>query len=172
MVYQNDDRRAAVMHIQQLLRTIEIARKEQVTVPIDGIYGSDTARAVSKFQKENGLPVTGSVDKGTYDLLYAKAIEADLAESDPLPIYLFERGRTVQLGEKSDFVLLLRGLLNALTVAYDSFAPLSLINEFNTEMENAVKAFQMQNSLRPTGVIDTATWNAIVRNYDKHIQQG
>lgn len=36
---------------------------------IDGKYGKVTAAAVKKFQADNGLPVTGRVDMGTYAML-------------------------------------------------------------------------------------------------------
>ena len=170
MTYQNDDRRAVVTHIQEMLRAIEIADGGRVTVPIDGIYGTSTDNAIRAFQKKNGLPITGAVDQDTYELLYARSLEADLAESDPLPIYLFEKGRSVQKGENSDFVLLLKGLLNELTSIYDDFMPLPMTNSFDAEMEDAVKTFQKRNGLAPTGVIDKATWNAIVRNYNRRIR--
>ncbi len=170
MTYQNDDRRAVVRHLQEMLRAIEITSGKRVTVPLDGIYGSSTGNAVRAFQEENGLPITGAVDQETYDLLYARSLEADFAESEPLPIYLFEKGRSVQRGETSDFVLLLKGLLNELSVLYDGFLPLALTNTFDEEMEDALQDFQTRNRIAPTGIIDKATWNAIVRNYNRQIQ--
>lgn len=170
MTYQNDDRRAAVRHIQELLRTIQISEGAQVTVPIDGIYGSVTADAVRRFQEKNGLPITGAVDRDTYDMLYERAIEAEFEQSDPLPLYLFQRGQSVKIGEESDFVMILQAMLNVLTVAYDDFVPLTLNGIFDETMENAVRRFQMRNGLPPSGIIDKATWNALVRNYNKYIQ--
>lgn len=172
MTYQNDNRQATVRHIQSLLRTIQIAKNQKITVPIDGIYGDATADAVTEFQKGNGLPITGSVDKATYDLLYAKALEAELAAQEPLPIYLFSNGQTAKKGEESDFVMILQALLNILTIAYDDFTPLPLNGVFDNGMESAVRRFQMRNNLPASGEVDKNTWNAIVRNYNKHAQQG
>ena len=76
MTYPNDDVKQAIMQIQRFLRLLQINSKETVNVPIDGIYGSSTKEAVKKFQKENNIPDTGTVDKVTYDLLYEKALEA------------------------------------------------------------------------------------------------
>ena len=39
---------------------------------IDGIYGDQTAAAVTAFQKANGLPQTGKVDRATWDKLFAR----------------------------------------------------------------------------------------------------
>ena len=167
MTYQNDDARNAIRHIQELLRSLQIASGETVTVPIDGIYGTATSEAVRAFQAQNGLPVTGDVDRATYNLLYEKALEAEFLASEPLPLYIFPKGQSVKKGELSDFVLLLQILLNALTVAYDDFAPLELSGVFDDTMENAVRRFQMRNNLPATGIVNKATWNALVRNYNK-----
>ena len=86
MTYQNDDARNAVRHIQELLRSLQIAAGETVTVPIDSIYGTAPSEAVRAFQAQNGLPVTGDVDRATYDRLYEKALEADFLASEPLPL--------------------------------------------------------------------------------------
>lgn len=36
---------------------------------VDGVYGNDTANAVSYFQKKVGLPSNGTVDSGTWNFL-------------------------------------------------------------------------------------------------------
>lgn len=167
MTYQNDEQKNAVRHIQELLRALQIAAGETVTVPIDGIYGTATAAAVRAFQAQNGLPITGDVDRATYNALYEKSLEAEFLASEPLPLYIFQNGRSVQKGETSDFVLLLQILLNTLTVAYDDFAPLVQNGVFDNTMESAVRRFQMRNNLPATGIVDKATWNALVRNYNK-----
>lgn len=167
MTYQNDEERNAIRHIQELLRSIQIAEGEMATVPIDGIYDAATIEAVRTFQKSNGLPVTGEVDRNTYDALYERALEVEFLASDPLPLYIFQNGTSVQKGENSDFVLLLQILLNALTVAYDDFSLLERTGVFDDRMENAVRRFQMRNNLPATGIVDKATWNALVRNYNK-----
>ncbi|MBQ1284024.1 MAG: peptidoglycan-binding protein, partial [Clostridia bacterium] len=51
-----------VGEVQEKLRQIGIDRGDGVELAVDGIYGAETALAVSQFQRENGLPVTGKVD--------------------------------------------------------------------------------------------------------------
>ena len=169
MTYQNDDRISVVKHIQTLLRDLEINNGSKVTVPIDGIYGIKTKEAVGKFQEENGLNVTGEVDRDTYDLLYKLALQSEINAMEPLPIYLLKNGQSVSKGEKSDFVTILQIILNALTVSYDDFQALDLSGEFDTSTENAVRRFQKKNAISPSGIVDKETWNALVRNYNKHI---
>ena len=170
MTYQNDDRSAVVRHIQELLRSLQINKEMQVTVPIDGIYGKSTMEAVMNFQRGNGLNPTGNVDRATYDLLYEQSLEADFESSEPLPLFLLRAGQTVSKGEKSDFVMIIQALINTLTVAYDDYEPLILDGVFGSETEKAVRRFQMRNGISPSGSIDKITWNQLVRNYNKHIE--
>ena len=167
MTYQNDEIQNSIRHIQELLRTLQIAEGGRVTVPIDGIYDTATIEAVRVFQNENGLPITGEVDAATYNKLYEKALEAELLASEPLPLYIFQNGRSVQKGESGDFVLLLQILFNTLTVAYDDFAPLVQNGIFDNAMEETVRKFQKRNNLSASGIVDKSTWNALVRNFNK-----
>ncbi len=171
MTYQNDDVKQAIMQIQRFLRLLQINSKETVNVPIDGIYGSSTKDAVKKFQKENNLPDTGTVDKVTYDLLYEKALEAEFEQSEPLPLYIFQNGQSVKKGEESDFVMLLQIMLNSLTVAYDDYSPLEINGIFNEQTENAVRLFQMRNNIPASGIVNKQTWNAMVNNFNKYNAQ-
>ena len=170
MTYQNDDPKAVVRHIQELLRTIQINNDKIVTVPIDGIYGTETAIAISELQKEYGLPATGNVDRTTYDTLYEIASAAVLNNSSPLPLYLLADGQSIFSGEKSNVVMITQILLNSLTVSYDDFEPLNIDGVFGEETERAVRRFQMRNNIPPNGFVDKTTWNALIRNYDKHIK--
>lgn len=168
MTYQNNTSANAIRQIQEFLRLIEIFNGGAVTVPADGIYGKATAKAVREFQKINNLPITGTVDKKTYDSLYEKALEAEFEMSEPLPIYIFQNGTSVKKGEKSDFVMFLQALLNELTIAYDDYETLVTDGVFGEATEAAIKAFQEKNMLQNTGVVDKRTWNAMVENYNKH----
>jgi len=57
-----------VKEIQSLLNKIGY------NIPVDGKYGMLTANKVKDFQKRNHLPVTGAVDKRTYEKLIGVAI--------------------------------------------------------------------------------------------------
>lgn len=46
-----------------------------LTGAADGIYGNGTAAAVSSFQSQNGLPVTGTADIATQELLFSDQAE-------------------------------------------------------------------------------------------------
>ena len=55
---------AAVLHVGshgKAVRTLQ----QRLGVPADGVFGTRTARAVRRFQRARGLPVTGTVDAAT-----------------------------------------------------------------------------------------------------------
>ena len=83
---QANDEQAVIRQLQTMLRSIQIAHGDVVTVPVDGIYDTATRNAVEKIQRENGLAVTGKADLETYNLIYGMALEADFAVSEPLPV--------------------------------------------------------------------------------------
>ena len=169
---QASDEQAVIRQLQTMLRSIQIARGDKVTVPVDGIYDTATRAAVESIQRERGLPVTGAADYATYSQIYALALEADFAASEPLPLYAFPKGRTLRAGEVSDLVILVQVLLNALTDGYDDHTPFALNGRYTDDVATAIRRFQMRNGLPPTGDVDKATWNALVRNYNKYRDAG
>ena len=58
-----------VQIIQHALRELAVAYEWPVEVPLDGVYGEETAAAVRLFQEKNGLPPTGAVDRATWNAL-------------------------------------------------------------------------------------------------------
>lgn len=167
MVQVNDEK-AVIKQLQAQLRTIEKAGGGRVTVPVDGIYGSATRAAVEKIQIEVGLPVTGEADSDTYTAIYRLALEADFEQSEPLPLRAFTKGRVIEEGEISDLVVVVQVILNAISVGYDDYAPFELNGKYESAVISAVRRFQMRNGISPSGNIDKATWNALIRNYNKY----
>lgn len=61
----------AVTAIQYMLGEITLHYDNLGDVPQSGIYNEETAKAIREFQMRNLLPVTGTVDKTTWDFLVA-----------------------------------------------------------------------------------------------------
>ena len=151
---QANDEQAVIRQLQTMLRSIQIARGDVVTVPVDGIYDTATRDAVEQIQHENGLAVTGKVDLETYNLIYGMALEADFAASEPMPLYAFPKGRTLSAGEVSDLVILVQVILNALTDGYDDHPHFKLDGAYTDDIAAAIRRFQMRNGIPPTGDVD------------------
>ena len=64
--------RKAVRSVQQILRAVEIRDDAGRLVVVDGRYGPQTAQAVSRFQRRQGLTVDGKVGQQTWKRLGTK----------------------------------------------------------------------------------------------------
>ena len=69
-------------------------------------------------------------------------------------------------------MILVQVILNALTVGYDDHTPFAMNGQYTEEMATAIRRFQMRNGIPPSGDVDKATWNALVRNYNKYRDAG
>ena len=107
---------------------------------IDGVYGPDTVAAVKQLQKDSGLRETGYVDRAT-----SEALDAALAAVDQQNADLSRNQAAAVQG-----VLALLGYWNA---------PIDGI--WSLQLEAALKQFQTDLGVPPTGAVDAATLAAI-----------
>ena len=158
----------AVLNLQKYLRRIEEPKN---AVPIDGIYGSDTRAAVSRFQKANDLKDTGIVDKETWDLLYIQ-YERMLEENDKrIYVDLFPKNPkdyATEIGEEGYFVSAIQFILNELRISYDTLPSFEANGIYDEETANAIKEIQRIHLLPITGRVDRRTWNAISDAYNRY----
>ena len=59
-----------VMSLQYMLRQLSQTYQFLPQLAVDGVFGERTLEAVMSFQREAGLPVTGTVDRATWEALY------------------------------------------------------------------------------------------------------
>ena len=120
-----------------------VAIQTKLGISTVGGYGPGTKAAVEKFQKDNGLPVTGDVDETTY-----KAI---MALKDP--VVPSATGYTRDLTLKST---------GPDVVAIQTRLGISTKGGFGGGTEEAVKSFQKKYKLPETGVVDKTTFDKIM----------
>ena len=112
-----------VKSLQNMLRTIAQVENSQPTVVPDGVYGEQTVRAVSEFQRQHGIETTGITDFDTWQAIrdaYTDAIiEVDAAA--PLEIIL-DRQQVFLPGSKNRHIFLVQAMLMALAIEYKEFS--------------------------------------------------
>jgi peptidoglycan hydrolase-like protein with peptidoglycan-binding domain len=106
----------------------------------DGVYGPETVEAVEALQQAHGLPVTGTVDKGT-----AAALQGDLAAKG---------GAAAQQAVAST-----AAVQQVLKLAGYWQGPVD--GEWTTDLTEALRAFQTELGVKPTGEVDAATVAAL-----------
>ena len=117
----------------------------------DGIYGDNTVKAVSAFQKKLGLPVTGNVDARTLSILN-KVIAKNNRQSGS------QMKDELELGDSGDRVVKLQNLL-----LLHGYNPGGVDGQFGNGTKQAVMKLQKKNSMPLTGVVDDEVWNRLNR---------
>jgi len=130
----------AVREVQQLLRDRGFDPGS-----IDGVFGARTRAAVVNFQRSRNLSVTGIVDVTTWQAL---GRQCQVPGVSVCP--------TIGPGTRGSAVRFLQSLLERL-----NYAPGPIDGIYGADTRAAVLAFQANNNIPTTGVVDQATWNAL-----------
>jgi peptidoglycan hydrolase-like protein with peptidoglycan-binding domain len=107
---------------------------------IDGVYGPATVDAVEALQKARGLPVTGTVDKAT-----DAALQADLPAKG---------GAAAQEALASTAAA-------QQTLKLAGFWTGPVDGNWTPALTEALKSFQTERGVKPTGTVDAATIAAL-----------
>ena len=156
-----------VRNIQYLLAYLAQFYSEIPPVAFDGIYGEETAAAVSAFQRLFELPITGEVDLATWDALY----RTYLGFIETIPFKYFDGrlypypGVPLRLGSESEIVRLMQEYLNYIANFYPQIPTVSPTGYFGPLTQDAVIAFQRLQGITPNGTVAANTWNELTSLY-------
>ena len=169
MAYTEEEKKAHISEIQKYLRTISQANGNIPTVIPTGVYDDKTEEAVRAFQKEYGLPVTGTVDRETWDLLFEVylAVQEYFAESaaiTPFP----DSAYSINEGEKNYTVYILQAMLNTIAEYYSNVDSVTIDGIYGKNTVDAVKNMQTITGENNSGEVDYKTWNKLARMYNFH----
>jgi len=112
------------------------------TDEVDGVYGPATVEAVRSLQEAHGLPATGTVDTAT-----AAALQSDLAE---------QGGAAEQQSTATTAAV-------QQTLSLTGFWTGPVDGEWTPALTEALKAFQTDLGVKPTGTVDAPTIAALER---------
>lgn len=160
-----------VREIQEYLREIGYGRNDGTPIVPDGIYGSHTKEAVMNFQRGNGLPVTGEVDRSTWEGIYAYyedlMINVRIQEGiKPLPALDME----LSIGDMGLSIMILQAMLNTIAGIYTNVCTVSSAGLYDDNTAKAVSEIQTAAGINPTGKTDIRTWNTIVRFFNAEVE--
>lgn len=155
-----------IRSLQTMLRVIAENDGQQPSVIPDGFYGTDTARAVSAFQRRSGLPVTGVADQATWDAIVpvyqAALVEVDAAQ--PLLIVL-NPGQVIRKGERNPNIYLVQAILAVLSESYSSISSPGMTGVLDIPTAESLSSFQALSLLPVTGELDKQTWRHLALQY-------
>lgn len=162
MKYTEEQKRGHVKELQTYL--YHIAQKDPRIPPVapDGIYDAETEAAVSAFQRHYGLPVTGEVDRGTWDAIIREYRE-DFGDK-PLPVNAFPSpDYVIRSGDTGVLVLQLQLMLWALSDEYTNIPEPEQNGVYGPKTERSVRELQRVSRLPQTGEVDKRTWNPLAQ---------
>ncbi len=156
-----------VRSLQTMLRVLAEDDPQLPTVVPDGIYGPSTMHAVSAFQRQNSLPVTGITDQKTWDnivQIYELAI-IRIGKAQPIEIVL-DPGEVFRFGDSSPYIYLLQGMLTQLSNDHPSISPPTNTGIMDECTVKSLSDFQKLNNLPDTGEFDKVTWKHLVLQFN------
>lgn len=155
-----------IRSLQTMLRVIAEDDFRLPTVVPDGIYGPTTMNAVSSFQRQYGLPVTGVTDQATWDQIVAvyKPALIRVDQAEPIEI-IMEPGEIYKVGDSNANIYLLQSLLTQLSNDNPSINKPEHNGVFDDLTSEALSAFQFLAGLPPTGELDKITWKYLVKQF-------
>lgn len=155
--------------IRSLQTMLRVIAEDDISIPTvvpDGIYGQSTMTAVSAFQRQNGIPVTGITDQRTWDAIvpvYENAL-INVGKAQPIEI-IFEPRQVFRLGDSSPYLYLLQGMLLFLSQMHETISVPSNSGTLDTPTAEALAGFQLLAGLPPTGELDRLTWKYLVNQF-------
>lgn len=155
-----------IRSLQTMLRVISTGNGTRMSVIPDGIYGRQTMAAVSDFQRQAGLPVTGVADQATWEAVVAAYDPALISVAPAEPILaVFNPNQVIHRGEYHPNVYLAQSMLLILSDIYHSISTPSLNGIIDFPTSDSLSSFQVLSALPMTGELDKRTWKHLALHY-------
>lgn len=148
IVYAEGNRGDEIIAMQKKLIRLGYLEGE-----LDGVYGSDTVRAVKKLQKEQGIPLSGAVDEATWKVLEEKQKPRGRKKAQSSLYAPGDRGHDIEsLQKKLKKIEYLTGDVDGI---------------YGADTKRSVFDFQKEEGMPATGEMDEETLARLERRYDE-----
>ncbi len=155
---------------QTFLREIANQYEEMPTVIPDGIFGEQTEASVKWFQDFRGLPVTGVIDKRTWDTLLEDYLFLLSEREPPVCVNILPKNfEVIHPGEENRYLHPIQAIMKNLSLEFDSVSDLDITGVHDEASINSVKSLQKILGKEENGNIDKAFWNDLVAIYEANL---
>lgn len=167
MAYTDEQRGDHVSDLQNALYQISLQDTSIPRVNPDGIFGTETTQSVEVLQQKNNLPITGKVDRATWDAIFAQYVREIQQRSAPVGItpYVTSPLRIVP-GDMGAGIGMAQLMLFALSRNFQNIQAVPLTLRYDEATMAQIRAIQRLSGLPADGIMDTQTWNALVILYN------
>ena len=153
--------------LQYYLQAISIYYAEVPTIEVDGIYGEQTAAAVTAIQSLFRLEETGVIDRSTLFAIYDVYLGvSDVIRETNSTAAAAYGGQLLTVGSSGEDVARLQYYIRALSTVYDSVLSPEVTGTYDRDTEAAVSEIQRLFGITVTGIVGPLTWDAIASEYE------
>ena len=178
MTEQNADREllerellsSPVGSLQYMLRQLAQVYPFLPELVVDGEFGQRTLESVMLFQRELHPPVTGVVDRGTWEAIRDEWLKMEEQNGHPRSTRLFPaEGTEVEEGVCREYMILPQTMLQVLGKRFEGIVDDLPDGEHGPASAANTRWLQRAAGLPETGVMDRATWDMLSRLYEVFI---
>ena len=165
----------AIRNLQRYLRQLSFFDEELPELPIDGVFESETQRAVEIFQRNSGLAITGVADRATWDAIYTAYLLSLAQHSKPNAVDIFYRlpiPNVIRNGDVGFQVAAVQYMLSEILTFYGDLPEIVTDGRYGEQTVEAVRLFQGYASLPTSGEVDLDTWNRLSGMYNELFRNG
>ena len=154
-----------VRSLQTMLRVLAEQDDRYISIIPDGVYSTQTMSAVSRFQQNHGLPVTGVTDQTTWETIVAE-YEPALTQVDEAQVaeIILNPNEIIHRGQSSPYLYIAQAMLLVLSQMYSIGRP-SQSGTLDNATSDALASFQALNDLPMTGELDKITWKHLALHF-------
>jgi hypothetical protein len=133
----------------------------------DGIFGEKTLESVMLFQRELHPPVTGVVDRETWQAIRRAWLEAEEQLDEPRSVRGFPgEGSSLKPGDAAEFLIVPQVMFQVLSRSLNGIEPAPANGKHGTISQQNVRWIQRAGGMKETGVLDWRTWGLLSRLYE------
>ena len=155
-----------IRSLQTMLRVLAEDNNRYIRVIPDGIYGPETAAAVTAFQRNHGISPTGVADQQTWEAVVAEYEPALIRRDNAWPLnIILNPGQVIRRGERHPHLHLVQAILAVLAETYGSITRPLNTGILDDATADALSSFQMLSGLPMTGHLDKETWKHLALHY-------
>ena len=156
-----------VAGLQYMLGRLARGYPELIHLMVDGVFGERTLEAVMRFQKEFHLPVTGVVDRETWEAVRDSWLRLEEREGETRSTQIFpSEGTKVRQGQEREYMVLPQTMFQILSRYLEGIVPHAPDGVHGSASADNVRWLQKAAGLPQTGTLDRSTWDVLSRLYE------
>lgn len=156
-----------VRGLQYMLRRLSEVHEALPRLVPDGIFGEETLEAVMIFQREFHAPVTGVVDRDTWNAIQEmwEQVEGQIGPTHALRAFPGE-GKQVEPGAEEEYMILPQTMFQVLARHLNGIQEGDTRGVHDRSSVENVRWLQQAAGLGQSGVLDRETWERLARLYE------